>query len=182
MPVTLNNGHKMSSWYDIKALDTKTDHDEEGILSSSIKIKAIIESESKLVGYNRIILAGFSQGLFIYSIILIYFLGAVMTMATAFKLPHKLGGIMCLSGYMPYPDKFQSFMVDENLEGLFMAHGTDDQVVKYKWGKDSFEKLESFGVKGVFKMYPGMGHGSCSKEVSDILSYLKQRLEQRHEL
>ena len=31
-----------------------------------------------------------------------------MTMATAFKLPHKLGGIMCLSGYMPYPDKFQS--------------------------------------------------------------------------
>ena len=57
-----------------------------------------------------------------------------------------------------------------------MCHGTNDQVVRYDWGNQSFEALKNMGAIVDFKTYVGMGHSVDEKEISDILSYIKARL------
>ena len=53
----------MNSWYDIKELSSSGNHDEQGIMASVKSISALIETERENgIPYNRIILAGFSQG------------------------------------------------------------------------------------------------------------------------
>ena len=65
-PVTLNNGWKMPSWFDIRYLAGESDGERECPIEaqeSADIISKLIEAEhSRGVPYNRIILIGFSQG------------------------------------------------------------------------------------------------------------------------
>lgn len=62
-PVTLNFGMSMTSWHDIKSLDTLNHADFTGIDDSKQTITDLIDDEVKNgVASDRIILGGFSQG------------------------------------------------------------------------------------------------------------------------
>lgn len=45
MPVTLNGGMQMPSWFDLKSLDPLAAEDEAGIKNAKAKITALIEAE-----------------------------------------------------------------------------------------------------------------------------------------
>jgi hypothetical protein len=47
MPVTLNNGFHMPSWFDLKSLDAAANEDETGIRKATEKVHALIEAEEK---------------------------------------------------------------------------------------------------------------------------------------
>ena len=63
MPVTLNNGFQMPSWFDLKTLDAAGPEDDEGIKKAANSIHSLIEQEEALgIASNRIAIGGFSQG------------------------------------------------------------------------------------------------------------------------
>jgi lysophospholipase-2 len=62
MPVTLNSGFKMPSWFDLKSLEASGPEDEAGIKKAAENIHAMIEAEEKNgIPSDRILLGGFSQ-------------------------------------------------------------------------------------------------------------------------
>ena len=75
MPITKYQGKTTSSWYDIIDDDKINFND---IIKNSQKIMKIIKNEGKKIGYNKIIVGGFSQG-------------ACMSFYIGYNLPFALG-------------------------------------------------------------------------------------------
>jgi phospholipase/carboxylesterase len=164
IPVTLNGGYIMPAWYDILGLNLVDRQDAAGIQKSEQAIKALIAHEVvRGIPYERIVLAGFSQG-------------CAMALHTGLRLPHKLAGIMALSGYLPLADRTSSERLEANAHTpIFMAHGTQDPVVVVSRGEDSRDALAALGHPVQWHTYP-MQHAVHPREIADIAAFLKQVL------
>jgi len=163
-PVTINGGMAMRAWYDIVSLDRDGPVDEDGIRQSSRYLVELIEREHERgVPYERILVAGFSQG------------GAIAS-HTAVRFPQRLAGLMALSTYLPLHNKFP-VEVAGNADShfleipIFMAHGSYDEVLPMQLGEHSRDLLESAGCKIEWHDYP-MAHAVCSEEIADIRRWL----------
>lgn len=58
-----------------------------------------------------------------------------------------------------------------------MCHGTKDYVVRFEWGKLSFQfiqKLRGSSENIKFLEYEGLQHTSSPKEIADVIQWLKQ--------
>ncbi len=165
IPVTINNGFVMRAWYDIFGMDRDGPQDQKGIRENSALIAELIEEQhAKGIAYNRIFLAGFSQG------------GAI-GLHTALRFPHKLGGIIALSTYLPLHDDFANERSAENKETpVMMVHGTLDPVVPHAFGKSSYDFLVEHGQNINWKEYP-MQHQVCMEEIVAIGEYIQERLK-----
>lgn len=52
MPVTLNAGFRMPSWFDLRTLDATAPEDEEGIVSATTLVHDLIAKEIKVSNLN----------------------------------------------------------------------------------------------------------------------------------
>jgi phospholipase/carboxylesterase len=165
IPVTLNGGYVMPAWYDILGLNGTAAQDAAGIQKSERAIKALIDNEvARGIPFDRIVLAGFSQG-------------CAMALHTGLRLPHKLAGIMALSGYLPLADRTRSERLEANAHTpIFMAHGTQDPVVVIARGEESRDALAALGHPVQWHAYP-MQHAVHPREIADISAFLKQVLK-----
>ena len=165
IPVTLNNGYVMRAWYDIFSLDRESAQDQKGIRENSALIVELIEEQhAKGIAYNRIFLAGFSQG-------------GALALHTALRFPHKLAGIIALSTYMPLHDDFASERSEENKNTpIMMVHGTLDPVVPHAFGKSSYDFLVEHNQNIAWTEYP-MQHQVCMEEIVAIGEYIQERLK-----
>jgi len=163
-PVTINGGMTMRAWYDIITLDRGGAQDEIGIRESGEQLKMLVERERERgMPYEKIVLAGFSQG------------GAI-ALHTALRFPQRLAGLMALSTYLPLPGSF-----DEEVAGnseaqsnelpVFMAHGSFDPMLPMALGQQSHEVLEKAGYEVEWHEYP-MAHAVCPEEIGDIRNWL----------
>ncbi len=164
IPVTINGGYVMPAWYDLLGVNLVDRQDSAGIQKSEKEITALIENEvARGIPYERIVLAGFSQG-------------CAMALHTGLRLPHRLAGIMALSGYLPLADRFATERTQANASTpIFMAHGTQDPVVVLARGEDSRNALAALGHPVQWHTYP-MPHSVHPREVADISAFLKQVL------
>lgn len=88
IPVTLNAGYRMPSWFDLKTLDINGPEDEAGILRATENIHSLISTEIKGgIPSNRIMLGGFSQG-------------GALALHAALTFPQPLAGVMALSCWL----------------------------------------------------------------------------------
>lgn len=159
-PVTINGGMAMRAWYDILTPALVRVEDEAGILESEQQIIDLIARENaRGIPSERIILAGFSQG-------------CAMTLHTGLRYPHKLAGLIALSGYLPLMDRAAPHWQASNQDTpIFMGHGTHDPVVTIDRGQSTHELLRSHGYTVQWHTYP-MPHSVCPEEVSDIAHFL----------
>lgn len=164
IPVTLNGGYVMPAWYDIYGLNLVDRQDDQGIQKSEWAIQALIQNEvERGIPHERIVLAGFSQG-------------CAMALHTGLRLPHRLAGIMALSGYLPLADRFPSERHAANAHTpVFMAHGTQDPVVVLQRGEDSRNALTKLGHPVDWHTYP-MQHSVHPQEIADISAFLTRVL------
>lgn len=162
--VTVNNGYVMRAWYDIKSLEIDAAQDEHGIRESAKLIEALIEAEHQRgIAYNKIILAGFSQG-------------GVIALHLGLRFQHRLAGIMALSAYLSLSDTLATEASNVNTEvPIFMAHGIDDSIVPIALGEASRQQLEAQNYKVEWHTYP-MEHSVHPDEISAIAVWLKQLL------
>ena len=164
MPVTLNGGYVMPAWYDIRGADLVSRQDTDGIQQSARAIAALIEHEAaRGIPYQRIVLAGFSQG-------------SAMALHTGLRFPQRLAGVMALSGYLPLADTFASERHSANAQTpIFMAHGSMDPVVALARGEASRDLLNKLGYPVQWHTYP-MQHSVHPREVADISVFLAKVL------
>ena len=162
MPVTVNNGYVMRSWYDIVHSDLGRREDEAGLRKSQAQIEALIAREkARGIPARRIILAGVSQG-------------CAMTLQTGLRHPETLAGMLCLSGYLPIAPTVAAERTEASLATpIFMGHGTADPVVPMARAMQSRELLQTLGYTIEWHDYP-MQHSLCQQEVDDISAWLKK--------
>lgn len=162
-PVTINNGVRMRAWYDIVDFDLANRADEAGVLESVAQVDALIEREAaRGVPASRVILAGFSQG------------GAV-TLAVGLRRRAPLGGLICLSTYLPAIRTADAALAaGAQQQPVFMAHGRQDPVVPMGAGEQSAAWLRQAGFDVAWQVYP-MPHSVCAEEIVAIGDWLDQR-------
>ena len=164
IPVTINQGYRMRAWYDIRSLSIVDGEDEPGITASSRwlarQCDQLIEQG---IQPGRIILAGFSQG------------GAI-ALHCACRYPRPLGGIMALSTYLPLPERLDSeISAAAKQMTVFMAHGTQDDVVAIAYGRRSRDLLMAQDIDVDWHEYD-MRHSVCIEEISHIRQWLIKQL------
>jgi phospholipase/carboxylesterase len=163
-PVTLNGGHPMRAWYDIRALDRKAAEDESGIRASQQAISALIRRENERgIPTSQIVLAGFSQG-------------GAMALFAGPRYPQKLAGIMGLSCYLLLGARLEAERSAENqATPVFLAHGTQDPVVAPMLGEEASRRLQAAGYAVEWHTY-SMPHSVSQQEVNDIAAWLRRVL------
>ncbi len=164
MPVTINNGYVMRAWYDILSTDLARREDDAGLRKSQQQIEDLIDRERERgIPSSRIILAGFSQG-------------CAMALQTGLRYPEKLGGLICLSGYLPLASMISDERSDSNLPTpIFMAHGRGDPVVQISRAEASRDLLVELGYQVEWHEYL-MPHSVCQEEIDDIGAWLRRLL------
>ncbi|HEY7820058.1 MAG TPA: dienelactone hydrolase family protein [Vicinamibacteria bacterium] len=163
-PVTINGGYVMRAWYDIKTLDLERHVAEEDLETSRRQLEAWIQHErSSGVPYERIVVAGFSQG------------GAI-ALYTGLPFEERLGGIVALSCYHPLPHRIQEASRKMNAGiPIFMAHGTYDPVVPLALAETTVKFLREAGYEPQWRTY-SMPHSVSPAEISDLGRFLSDRL------
>ncbi len=162
-PVTISNGFLMRAWYDISD-STLKNTDKEGITQSMETINELLEEQIKLgVPANKIIIAGFSQG-------------GAMSLHTGLRYKKRLAGIMALSCYVLERENHTKEINKENIKTpIWMAHGTQDNVVPYALGESSAKFLTDNGHSVTFVSYT-MAHEVCNVEITALSAWLKEVL------
>lgn len=163
-PVTVNGGYVMPAWYDILGRNLMDQEDADGIHQSATAITKIIEREAgRGIAYDQIVLAGFSQG-------------CAMALQIGLRFPHKLAGIIALSGYLPLASTLaiEKHTANQNTP-IFMAHGLYDAVVIPQRAEASYAVLEKMGYTISWNEYP-MEHSVNREEILDISRFLQSIL------
>lgn len=158
--VTINGGMVMRAWYDIYALQRLEQEDEVGLMKSRSQVHALIDMlRAEGVDSEQIVLAGFSQG------------GAV-ALLTGLSYEYPLKAILALSCYLPLQPQCPGWVNAANrTTSIFMAHGTDDDILPCALSKQHAAYLKQLGFDITWRTYP-MGHGVCAEEVQDIRQFL----------
>ena len=153
----------MPSWFDILEIPIKPNTPDNGqYLDESVNIlNNLIDSEvSNGVSSDRIILGGFSQG-------------ATLSLVAGLKYKERLGGIFMFSGW-----KHLKLMLNNYCNcdiPVLISHGDKDKIVLYENALNLRDELSKYKFKKItFKSYPGMGHNTSNKEISDLILWINQ--------
>ncbi len=163
-PVTINGGIPMRAWYDVMSLDRSGPQDEAGIRDSAETLRRLIEREhDRGVDYDRIVVAGFSQG------------GAI-AMHTAMRFPEKLAGLMALSTWMPLEATIDGEVMQSPESQprdllILMAHGSLDPMLPIAAGQHARDIMQKAGFHVQWREYP-MAHAVCAEEIAEIRRWL----------
>jgi phospholipase/carboxylesterase len=160
-PVTINGGHVMRAWYDILALGSlQQREDEAGLRQSQALVEGLIAKEkTRGVPAARIVLAGFSQG-------------CAMTLMTGLRHDERLAGLVGLSGYLPLAAKAEAERHTSNRDvPVFLAHGTQDPVIPIARARASRDVLVAMGPVVDWHEY-AMPHSVCADEIGDLNRWL----------
>jgi phospholipase/carboxylesterase len=160
MPVTINRGYPMRAWYDIRENDFNERADIRGVKQSQSQVEGLIAREKRQgIAASRIVLAGFSQG------------GAIAIYAGV-RHPERLAAIVALSTYVIAPAALPAEAAAVNRDiPIFMAHGTQDPVVQFRWAEASRDALIAAGYRVEWHTYP-MPHSAVPEEIDAVSRFL----------
>ena len=164
MAVTINNGMRMRAWYDIRQANLNERADLDGVRRSQAHVDALLAREaSRGIAPRRTLLAGFSQG------------GAIALYA-GLRFNARLAGIIALSAYLIGADQVDAQASSANRDvPIFMAHGTQDQVIALAWAEHSRDLLEAGGWPLEWRAYP-MDHAAVIEELAAAGAFIERVL------
>jgi predicted esterase len=135
-------------------------------------VQGLIDAEvASGVDPRRIVLGGFSQG-------------AALSLFTAYQSPVRIGGVVALSGYIPFKGDFAPVITAEAkarpdagaLPPALVCHGDSDGVVAFKAGQKARDTLKSAGVPVEWHQYSDMEHATCDEEMQHVAQFLAKCL------
>jgi len=167
--VTCNNGLKMRAWYDIKNFeeiiqDNQQSDSHQGLIESQQLINSFIQREMDYgIPSHKIILVGFSQG-------------GALALQTGLRFPIKLGGIACLSGYLPWEHLLSIEQHPANqATKVFMAHGMLDPVIPIYLAQHSCDVIKNLNYDIAWHVY-SMPHTIIENEIVDLNNFFNKVL------
>jgi phospholipase/carboxylesterase len=159
-PVTINQGHVMRAWYDVRALAGVRREDEAGVRQSARQIEALVERERQRgIAPRRLVLAGFSQG-------------GAMALHVALRYSERLAGILALSCYLPLAGTLATEAAPANRDvPIFWAHGVHDPMLPLAMAEQGREQVAALGYRIEWHQYP-VPHSICADEIADVARWL----------
>jgi phospholipase/carboxylesterase len=163
-PVTINQGHVMRAWYDVRALAGVRREDEAGVRQSARQIEALLARERQRgIAPGRLVLAGFSQG-------------GAMALHVGLRHPDRLAGILALSCYLPLSGALASELSPANREvPIFWAHGLHDPMIPQAMAEQGRAQLAELGYQIEWHQYP-IPHSVSAEEIADVARWLERVL------
>lgn len=162
-PVTINGGIPMRAWYDIFGMDLSARADQAGVMDSVERITQLADSEAELVGWERIFLAGFSQG-------------GVIAAHTALRQVRPIAGLVMLSTYLPLTEALAKARKQPPSLPIWIAHGRQDPVVPMMLGRMAFNQLTEWGYAPKWQDY-AMPHAVSPEEIQDLRQWWHGQLK-----
>ena len=131
--------------------------DDQQALSSVDQIDQMITQlvEEYQLDDRELHLAGFSQG-------------AILSYALAFQKRGRFKSIAGLSGYIN--ERITPLQPMEI--NVFASHGTQDQVIPYRWAEQIKQQLNLEGCQLKFCSYP-TGHSLCMENFEDLIQWMR---------
>ena len=163
-PVTMNNGYEMRAWYDLFGLAMGSPEDATGIAATQLTLEQLIQAEiDQGIPSHQIVIAGFSQG-------------GAMALHTALRYHKPLAGVIALSTYLPLKASLalEKSTANESIS-IFMAHGTQDEVISLTTSQASLSVLQAEGYQVKWHEY-AIAHSVSMAEIDDIRTFLTSRL------
>jgi phospholipase/carboxylesterase len=163
-PVTINQGHVMRAWYDIRALAGVRREDEAGVRQSARQVEALLARERQRgIAPRRIVIAGFSQG-------------GAMALHVGLRHPDRLAGILALSCYLPLANTLETERAPANRDvPVFWAHGLHDPMIPQAMAEQGRAQLAELGYQIDWHQYP-IPHSVSAEEIADVARWLERVL------
>jgi phospholipase/carboxylesterase len=163
-PVTVNQGHVMRAWYDIRALAGVRREDEAGVRQSARQVEALLARERQRgIAPGRLVVAGFSQG-------------GAMALHVGLRYPDRLAGILALSCYLPLANTLPTELSPANRDvPIFWAHGLHDPMIPQAMAEQGRAQLAELGYQIDWHQYP-IPHSVSAEEIADIGRWLERVL------
>jgi phospholipase/carboxylesterase len=164
-PITLNNGRSARAWFDVAGDPAEVPEDREGIEDSSKRIAMLLDQErDRGIPSEHTVIGGFSQG-------------ASQALHTGLRYPHRLGGIILLSGELVLPDLLAAERHPANADiPILMLHGTGDETIPLDDARRSRDRLRELGYTVDWHEFP-MGHAVCAEEIEILDAWTYRILE-----
>jgi len=118
---------------------------------------------------DRIVIGGFSQG-------------GHMALQLCYRfLPTKVAGVFALSSFLANESRVYDRVTElPTASPLFMGHGKHDSLVPFSWGKNTFDKLISLGLRCQFHEFD-IDHELDEHELILLKNWILKRLEGRNQ-
>lgn len=149
--ITINNGHVMPAWYDIRSADLAREREPAGLAESRAVIDELIARAQR---HGEVLLIGFSQG-------------AVLALHTALRCPGSVKAVAALSGYLT-PGNYESQPL-----AVFQSHGVHDDIIPIAVARDSRATLMELGCEVEWHEY-ALGHHLNEELIEDLARWLGQ--------
>lgn len=154
MPVTINHGDVMNSWYDIPSCWDTNIHPT--ALQSADRICAILSEEAQST--SRLFLGGFSQG------------GAMALLTGYGRYRGELKGVIAASSYTMQMEVEEG---RKRIPGL-IYHGDRDEVIDVTFAKSTYDRTLE-GVNYMYRLVRGLGHSVDRDEMVFIKGWIKAK-------
>lgn len=155
VPVTVNNGYVMPSWFDIYGLDRTAPVDEAGIQSTVENITRLIRQR---IGDQPFVIGGFSQG-------------GVVALRAAMATARPPLGVLLLSTWLPARASF-AVPTDRRTLPVFIGHGTQDDVIPHMSADSTAAHLRALGMTAITQHSYAMEHSIIPDELADMADWL----------
>nr|XP_043629367.1 acyl-protein thioesterase 2-like [Erigeron canadensis] len=178
-PLTLFGGFPSNAWFDIGDLSETESHDIEGLDATAAHVLSLLSTEPADVKFG---VGGFSMGAAAALYCASCFVHGKLGNGDAFST--HLDAVVGLSGWLPCANDLSNKV--EGAEAASRAsslpilhcHGKVDDVVLFRYGDKSAEKLTSCGFRNfTFKVYDSLGHYTMPDEMEDVCSWLTSKLD-----
>jgi phospholipase/carboxylesterase len=162
-PITVNRGQPMRAWFDVTGDPAEVPEDRTGIEESAGRIAKLLDDEgARGIAPEHTIIGGFSQG-------------ASLALHTGLRYPHRLGGIILLSGELLLADSLAEERHPANADvPILMMHGTRDETIPLEDALRSRDRLRELGYPVEWHEF-SMGHAVCPEEI-DLLDQWAYRI------
>ena len=106
---------------------------------------------------GQVVLGGFSQG-------------AMMTLRVGLRSPDRFRGLAVLSGKLMDDDMLDD-LPEHRTQAVFVAHGTDDEMIAVEEGRHTRDSLVQHGYAPEYREY-AMAHEIGPNEIADLARWL----------
>jgi phospholipase/carboxylesterase len=115
---------------------------------------------------EQTILGGFSQG-------------CLMSVEVAARYPHRLAGVVGISGYVCEPEKLVRELSPVAKEQKFLVtHGPLDPVIPFAAAREQFQKLQAVGLDITWREFPKAHTIHGELELTVIRDFIRTRYSQ----
>ena len=158
-PITV--GDHTYAWYDLQTQNRTDMVNSRNYLYGLMRLFSVEGEKPEHV--RPIIMTGFSQG-------------GVMSLETGLNYKGNVEAIVCMSGYMWYPDQTLAHPFAPLTIPILLVHGTYDMVVTEDWTQKTVKALKKAGFNPIFKEFP-MSHSITRESLAEVTRFLQNILK-----